>query len=136
MPATIKIWATNQNYTGKIRLINQASDQQTRTYTARIQIINPDANIKYGMAADVFVTPLNLSQGDELPLGCLYANEGKSYVWQVESNSTAKLVPIQVMATDGVSMRIKPGALQHGDVIVNAGTNLLHNGQKLKVYND
>jgi RND family efflux transporter MFP subunit len=81
MPAQVKIWATDQVYKGTIRIINQASDQQTRTFTARIVIINPDANIKYGMAADVKIAPLNVKDGTELPLSSLYSNDGKTSVW-------------------------------------------------------
>ena len=136
MPAQVKIWATDQVYKGVVRLINQASDQQTRTFTARIVITNPDDNIKYGMAADVKINPLNMVDGTVLPLNSLYANDGKSYVWIIDKNSLAKLVPITVISTDGSSIKIKPGALEDGQQVVSAGTNFLYAGQKLKVYTD
>lgn len=136
MPAEIKIWATDASYKGTIRIINQASDQQTRTFTARITINNPDANIKYGMTADVQVSPLNSRDGVELPLNSLYANGGKSYVWLMDKNSQAKLIPVEVISTNGSSMKIQPGSLHDGDKVVSAGSNLIYAGQKLRIYND
>lgn len=136
MPANIKIWATGQSYSGAIRIMNQASDQQTRTFTARVVINNSDNNIKYGMAADVTVTPLNSTDGVELPLNSLYAKDGKSYVWIIDSNSKAKLLPIDVISTDGSSIKVKSSNLHLGDKVVSAGTNFVYAGQKLGVYND
>lgn len=136
MPANIKIWATNQLYSGFVRIINQASDQQTRTFTARVVINNSDGNIKYGMAADVTVTPLNSTDGIELPLNSLYAKDGKSYIWILDQNSKAKLLPISVISTDGSSMKIKSSTLHRGDRVVSAGTNFVYEGQKLGIYND
>lgn len=135
MPATIKLWATGKDYTGNIRTINQASDQQTRTFTARIVIDKADDNIKYGMAADVTLTPLNMIKGLELPLSSIYANQGKSYVWVIDANSDAKLVPVEVLDTDGNSVRIKDNpALVNGTKVVSAGATFIHAGQKLKEY--
>ena len=136
MPAIIKIWATDISYKGTIRIINQASDQQSRTFTARITINNADANIKYGMAADVQVSPLNSTDGVELPLNSLYAKDGKTYVWLMDAKSLAKLVPIEVISTNGSSMKIKPGAVHNGDRVVSAGSNFIYAGQELRIYND
>ncbi len=136
LPAEIKIWATDQQYTGKIRIINQSTDQQTRTYTARIVISNPGPDIKYGMSADVTIQALNSANGLALPLSALYANEGKSYVWVIGANNSAKLVPIDVVSTDGAFMKVKPGTLHDGEKVVSAGTNLIYAGQKLNVYSD
>lgn len=136
MLADIKIWATNKDYKGKIRIINQASDQQTRTFTARIVITNPSDDIKYGMAADATVEPLNATSGMEMPLSCLYAKDGKSYVWVMDSNSMAKLVPVEVIGTDGTSMKIRATGIKDGDKVVSAGTNFIYAGQKLAVYSN
>ncbi len=136
MPAQVKIWATDQIYQGKIRSINQASDQQTRTFTARIVITNPDNNIKYGMASDVTIAPLNVTAGTELPLSSLFSKDGKTYVWLVGAESAAQLVPVKVLSTNGASMKIESGVLKNGQQIVSAGTTFLYAGQKLKVYSD
>lgn len=136
MPAQIKIWATDQIYQGKIRSINQASDQQTRTFTARIVILNPDNNIKYGMAADATIAPLNVTAGTELPLSSLYSKDGKTYVWVVGAESTAQLTPVKVLSTNGESMKIESGAVHNGQQIVSAGTTFLYTGQKLRIYSD
>jgi RND family efflux transporter MFP subunit len=134
MVARIKIWATGSNYQGKVRIVNQANDQQTRTFTARIVINNADDNIKYGMAADVTLQPLNSQNGLELPLSSLYAKNGKSYIWVIDKNSTAKLIPIIVLSTDGEAMKIEAPELKSGDNVVSAGANFIYAGQKLAIY--
>ena len=136
MPVQLKIWATDKCYAGKIRSINQASDQQTRTFTARIVIINPDTSIKYGMSADAKVQPLNDKDGTMLPLSSLYAKDGKTFVWSMGADSQAVLVAVSVISTDGNSMKIQPGVLHDNQKIVAAGTNFVYAGQKLKVYTD
>lgn len=134
MPASIKLWATSQTYSGVVRTINQASDQQTRTYTARVVINNADDNIKYGMAADVTIVPLNSSAGIELPLSSIYANNNKTYVWTLDKNSEANLVPVVVLETDGSSVKVQSSELKNGQRVVSAGANFIHQGQKLREY--
>lgn len=134
MPASIKLWATNKVYQGSIRTINQASDQNTRTFTARVVINSTDDSIKYGMASDVTIIPLNSSGGTELPLNSIYADSGKTYVWTISNDFTANLVPVTVVETDGNSVKIQSGALKNGDKVVSAGANFIHQGQKLKEY--
>jgi multidrug efflux pump subunit AcrA (membrane-fusion protein) len=70
----------------------------------------------------------------EMPLSCLYAKDGKSYVWVMDSNSLAKLVPVEVIGTDGTSMKIRATGIKDGDKVVSAGTNFIYAGQKLAVY--
>jgi len=136
MPAQIKIWATDEVLNGKIRTINQASDQQTRTYTARVVILNPGSDIKYGMSADVTIKPLNSTDGLVLPLNSLYTGNGKSGVWVMGNDEKAKFVPVEVISTDGTSVKIKQGTLNNGDKVVSAGANFVYAGQPLKVYSD
>lgn len=134
MPAEVKLWATNKEYSGSIRTINQASDQQTRTFTARIVIKDADDNIKYGMAADVTLTPMNSSKGIELPLNSIYADGGKTSVWVLDASSNANQVPVTVLETDGNSVKVQSNVLKNGDKVVSAGANFIHQGQKLKEY--
>jgi RND family efflux transporter MFP subunit len=136
MPADVRLWATNKNYVGKIRIINQASDQQTRTYAARVVVLNAESDVKYGMSADVTIKPLNSTDGVVLPINSLYTNNGKTGIWLLDANSKAKFVPVEVIATDGNTMKVKRGIINNGDKIVSAGANFVYEGQQLKVYSD
>lgn len=136
MPAQIRMWATNKVYQGRIRTINQASDSQTRTYTARVVILNPGLDIKYGMSADVAIQPLNSTAGVMLPLNSLYARDNATYVWVMDANSKAQAVPVTVISTDGNSMKVAAAGLKAGDKVISAGANFIYAGQQLKVYAD
>lgn len=134
MPATINMWAHTTPYQGVIRVINLASDSKTRTYMTRITINNPDDKIKYGMAASVNLKPLNEINGTMIPLSSVYAKDGKSAVWSIGADSTVKLEPIEIIASDGAMVKVKSGMLHSGTNIVSAGVNLLYAGQKVQVY--
>ncbi len=136
MPAQIKIWATEQVYRGKIRIINQANDQQTRTFTARIVIDSWESNLKYGMAADVTIAPANASGGISLPLSSLFAKDGKTYVWVINANSRADLVPVTVLSITDTMMKVLSASLVRETKVVKAGTNFVYAGQELKIYNE
>ena len=134
MPAKIQIWALNKTLNGIIRVINSASDQQTRTYSARISLDNPGDEIKYGMAADVSITPLNSTDGFEIPLSSVYSMDGKSYIWELDSQLKTHMVAITVINTDGEIAKISASGIKSGDKIVAAGANFIHDGQIVKEY--
>lgn len=134
MPATIKLWATDKVYNGSVRVINQASDQQTRTFTARVIINSPESEIKYGMAADVTIAPLNSQDGMDLPLDSIYAINGISYIWLINAKSQVEQVEVKILSTDGSSVRVAAPSLKNGDKIVKAGANFIHAGQTVKEY--
>ncbi|MDD3267659.1 MAG: efflux RND transporter periplasmic adaptor subunit, partial [Burkholderiales bacterium] len=134
MQADIKLWATDKTYKGSIRVINGASDQQTRTFTARIMINSPESDIKYGMAADVKLSPLNSRDGIDLPINSIYSINGKSYVWLINAKSQVEQVEVDVLSTDGNIIRVNSPTLKDGDRIVEAGANFIHSGQTVKEY--
>ena len=131
--ATIKLWASDKIYHGKIRAINQANNQQTRTFTARVSLLDADNSIKYGMSADVTIQTNNNSFTTQLPLSSIYAKDGKNYVWVLDSNNIVKLIEVKVIKTDG-SITMVNGELTQGMNIVSAGVNFLHSGEKVNVY--
>lgn len=134
MPANIKMWATDKIYNGSIRVINGASDQQTRTFTARVMINSPESDVKYGMAADVTLSPLNSKDGIDLPINSIYAINGKNYIWLINAKSKVEQLEVNVISTDGNVVRVSCPTLKNGDRIVEAGANFIYSGQIVKEY--
>ncbi len=133
--AAIQIWSNDKIYHGKIRLISQSNDAQTRTYTSRITLTDGDNSIKYGMSAYAQINSKNQTNGLQIPTSSIYPIDGKSYVWLVSSEHTVKSVPISVSSADA-EMAIVNSDLKCGDIIVSAGVNLLHDGQKIREYKE
>ena len=131
--AKVQIWSDDKVYNGKIRTINQSNDEQTRTYTSRITLLDGNDSIKYGMSGYAKILTGSDTTGLTIPTSSIYAIEGKSYVWLLSPDHTVKLVPIQVSSADA-EMSLITANLSCGDIIISAGVNLLHDGQKVKEY--
>ena len=131
--AKVQIWSDDKVYNGKIRIINQSNDIQTRTYTSRITLLDGNDSIKYGMSGYAKIGSNSNVTGLHIPTSSIYAIEGKSYVWLLSPDHTVKAVAIQVSSADA-DISLITANLSCGDIIVSAGVNLLHDGQKVKEY--
>jgi multidrug efflux pump subunit AcrA (membrane-fusion protein) len=67
-----------------------------------------------------------------LPLTALYDVDGKPQVWVVDANtSRVQLRQVMVAQAQRDTVLISRG-LRDGELVVTAGTNLLHAGQKVR----
>lgn len=121
----------DKTYQGALRELAGAADPATRTYAARIAVKNADAAMQLGMSATVWMQ----SAGDlaiRLPLAAVVSRDGKSSVWQVDEAGIVHMTPIAVAGIEGNMVRIASG-LAEGNTVVVAGTNLLRDGEKVKL---
>ncbi|MEI8326817.1 MAG: efflux RND transporter periplasmic adaptor subunit [Betaproteobacteria bacterium] len=121
-----------KTYKGTLRELSPVADPATRTYAARITVLNADDAMRLGMSARVEV------HGDGmptlmLPLTALYRNGDKTAVWLVDP-ATFKVELANVTVTsvqdDGVAIGL---GLKEGDTVVTAGVQKLMAGQKVRV---
>lgn len=127
----VRTWAQQDHpVPGVVREIAPAADPATRTFSARIAMPNPPADIRLGMTAIVsFRSPL--PPGIRLPLTALLSDQGKTSVWVVDKGKV-KLVPIEVAGPQGNEILVASG-LDAGQEVVIAGVHLLREGQKVNV---
>lgn len=131
-PAQVSLWANpNKIYEGIVREIAPAADSTTRTFQARIALINPDDNILLGMTAEVKFSGKD-SSNFFLPMPAITQREGKNIVWVVDTHS-GKAQPRRVRAglfhQDGVYVT---DGLQDGELVVVAGVHTLLPGQVVR----
>jgi RND family efflux transporter MFP subunit len=129
---TVRTWANpKEAIPGKLRELSPVADAATRTYTAKISILDAPADVRLGMSA--YVTFNSASQGPMLkvPLTALVQDQGKTAVWVVE-NGAVRLAPVQLAGPAGNDMLIASG-LAPGQIVVTAGVHLLKPGQKVTV---
>jgi len=128
---TVRTWAQRDTaVAGVVREIAPAADPATRTFSARVALPTPQADIRLGMTATVsFSAPL--PPGIRLPLTALLNDQGKTSVWVVEKGKV-KLVPVVLAGPQGNEILVASG-LDAGQEVVIAGVHLLREGQKVSI---
>ncbi|MGV8900421.1 MAG: efflux RND transporter periplasmic adaptor subunit [Burkholderiaceae bacterium] len=132
----VRIWANPQAVLqGKLRELSPVADPVTRTYTAKITILNAPSEVKLGMTAYVSFVAKTPDAMFAVPLTALLqdkkTNSAATAVWLVE-NGAVRLVPVQIGGTSGDDVLLASGVTT-GQTIVTAGVNLLKSGQKVKI---
>ncbi|MEO8171312.1 MAG: efflux RND transporter periplasmic adaptor subunit [Oxalobacteraceae bacterium] len=128
----VRIWANPQAVLqGKLRELSPVADPVTRTYTAKITILNAPAEVRLGMTAYVSFVAKTPDAMFAVPLTALLQDKAATAVWLVE-NGAVRLVPVQIGGTSGDDVLLASG-VNAGQTIVTAGVNLLKAGQKVKI---
>jgi multidrug efflux system membrane fusion protein len=130
----VTLWAAPQKvYRGRVREVSPSADAVTRTYAARISVLDPDAAMKLGMTANVFLRGIARGPAIELPASAVFRQGDKAAVWLIDpASQQVKAVAVEVgrYHEDRVSIR---AGLKDGDVVVRAGVHKLFEGEKVRV---
>jgi len=120
---------------GKVREVAPGADPVSKTYKARITLINPHPEIKLGMTATIFIeVPGREKNVVLLPLSAIYQTGKEPQVWIVQDH-TVKLKEVTLKSFAGDQVQIADG-LHGGEVVVTAGVNQLIEGQKVRTRNE
>ena len=132
----VRLWAGDRTLHGRVREIAPMADPATRTYPARITLIDAPESVALGMSATVlFDTPL-ASSVIALPLQALFKDGDATFVWLLDRREmTVKRSPITLANVAGNDVVIASGVAP-GDTVVTAGVHLLKPGQKVKLLDD
>ena len=119
-------------YAAKLRELSPAADAASRTYTARLSIINADDAVRLGMSATVRLE-LAEAQAIVIPNSALYTRDNATRVWLVDrASETVKAVEVKTGESTNEGVAVMSG-LKPGDLVVTAGANLLQPGQKVRL---
>jgi multidrug efflux system membrane fusion protein len=131
---TITLWADpSRIYRGKVREVSPSADPVTRTYAARISVLDADTSVSLGMTANVYLKELQGGQTMLLPATALFQDDNEAAVWVVDpATSQVKLVPVQVGEYMEDKVTILSG-LNPGDIVVRAGVHKLFAGEKVRI---
>jgi RND family efflux transporter MFP subunit len=130
---SVRLWAGSAALRGRVREIAPLADAATRTYPARITLIDPPADVALGMTATVrFEAPLP-QPVITVPMQALLRDGERTYVWKLDRGAgTVRREAVQVATVSGNDL-VLAGGVQPGDVLVTAGVHLLKEGQKVRV---
>lgn len=118
--------------TGRVRQIDPAADPNTRTFRVRVTILSPPPSMRLGASITGRIR-LDPSSGVAIPPGALTEADGRAAVWLVDPTSmTVALHNISVSRFTSDAVFVADG-LKPEDVIVTAGVQALHPGQKVRL---
>lgn len=132
MPARISLWSEpGRVLAGTLREVAPGADSASRTWRARVTIVDPDASVNLGQTARVRFT----SESDDassrwsIPITALHVHEGAAAVWRLDPATRAvTLIPVEVSAYHEDTVELASGV--DGDAwLVVAGVHKLSEGQ-------
>lgn len=130
---SVTLWAApDKRYTAKLRELAADTDPITRTYEARVTIVNPDDGVRLGMTANVLL-PGDQGTAFSLPMTAIYDNGGQTQVWVMdEKTQRVSLRPVTLAGARNGIVLVDKG-LHAGEKVVTAGAHLLHANEKVSV---
>jgi membrane fusion protein, multidrug efflux system len=116
----------------RVRTVSPQADPVTRTFQARLSLIDHPEAMRLG-ATVTGRLQLEGGSGISIPASALTAIDRRPAVWVVDPQSlTVKLRNVEVERSDPATVVISQG-LEPGEVVVTAGVQALHPGQKVRL---
>ncbi|MCW3473481.1 efflux RND transporter periplasmic adaptor subunit [Limobrevibacterium gyesilva] len=120
------------NATGRVREVAPQADPVTRTFLVRVGLTDPPAVMRLGSTVNGSVE-LESTPVIAVPASALTASNNQPAVWIVDPSAlTVSLRNVEVLRFDP-SMVVVDHGLDVGDIVVTAGAQALHPGQKVRL---
>ncbi|MGE5489792.1 MAG: efflux RND transporter periplasmic adaptor subunit [Actinomycetota bacterium] len=130
--AEVTLWSDgNKTIKGRLRELAPAADPATRTYPARISLLDVSQQMPLGLSATVrFKTGGDTAQA--IPLTAIFQQGQQTAVWMITKDATLNLRPVSVARYGDQAAFITAG-LTAGERIVAAGVHKLHEGEQVRL---
>lgn len=116
---------------GRVREVAPRADPVTGTFRVRVGLIDPPAAMRLGSTVTGHMR-VERASGFEIPGSALVRSGAQAAVWVVDPKTkTVSLRAIDVASHDASRVAVAAG-LEAGDVVVTAGVQALHPGQKVR----
>ncbi|WP_342394971.1 efflux RND transporter periplasmic adaptor subunit [Rhodoblastus sp.] len=117
---------------GRVRQVDPQADPVTRTFKVRVAVNNPPPAMRLG-ATVTGRMEVDHGHGVSIPASALTASGTTPAVWVVDPKSlTVALQPVEVLRFDPGTV-VLSGGLDPGAIVVTAGVQALHPGQKVRL---
>ena len=118
--------------TGRVREVGEQADPVTRTFQVKVGLTDPPPAMRLGSTVTGSVQ-LNSAPVITIPASALARGNQQAAVWIVDPSSlTVSMRNIDVLRYDPGTVVVSHG-LDTGDIVVTAGVQALHPGQKVRL---
>lgn len=121
-----------RSWRGKLRELSPAADPATRTYAARVTVLEPGDDVELGMSARVAASANGGPARIEVPVAALSTRGEQPEVFVVDGQSAVQPRRVRTAGIAGERVVIESG-LSPGDIVVAAGGQLLRAGQRVRL---
>ena len=117
---------------GRVREVSPRADPVTGTFQVRVGLIDPPAGLRLGSTVTGSMR-IESASAMEIPGSALVRQGAQSAVWVVDPKTqTVSIKQIEVASHDANRV-VVAGGLEQGDLVVTAGVQALHSGQKVRL---
>ena len=117
---------------GRVRQVDPQADPVTRTFKVRVSVSDPPSAMRLG-ATVTGRMDMESATGISVPASALTTIDREPALWIVDPASlTVTLRPVEVLRFDPGTVVISQG-LDGGEIVVTAGVQALHPGQKVRL---
>jgi len=120
---------------GRLRELSPAADPLTRTYAARVTLVEPAPGLELGMTARVEAGAQEAVRVIELPLSALYTRGTTAQVFVLGEGGIVRLQEVILGRATSGGFLVQSG-LKEGERVVAAGAPLLRPGQRVRVMDE
>lgn len=128
--AMVELWA-GKSYRGRLRELTPMADAASRTFAARIAILDAAADLPLGMTATVSFVRAG-SEKIVVPLAAILQQGEQAAVWVIGADGTLTQRPVEIERYADSGAVLKAG-LNVGETIVAAGAFKLATGEKVRI---
>ena len=128
--AAVELWAGKATLRGRLRELAPVADPASRTYAARVSLLDDDPAVVLGMSATV---RFSRDAGSALivPHSAIFQQGAQPAVWVLNPDDSLALRAVTVSAYSDAGATVVAG-LKPGEAIVAAGVHKLVAGQKVR----
>jgi RND family efflux transporter MFP subunit len=124
--AQVRVSGDTQVYEGTVSYVSTAASMASRTFTAKVEVPNPDNRLKPGSYAKVDLVSGTEASVLAIPLRAVAGSEGGYYVFTAE-NGVARRTAVTLGATYNDMIEVQSG-LTEGAEVICTNINSLQDG--------
>jgi len=133
IPVTVRVDAlANRVWQGRVDSVIASADQSSRTFSAKVRIVNTDRSLRPNMYANAEVVTGRIANATLVPKAAIFQANGRKVV-AIVRNGTAKFVQVTTGITSGDDVVVRAGALGPNARVMVSGQENLADGQKVNV---
>lgn len=129
-PVDIRVKATNEHFSGKVKRYSDQLDRSTRTMQVEVDVPNPEYKLTPGMYADVTFRVQNDPRALTLPSQAINRGTSKSTVLLVDSQNRVQEREIET-GIEGANRTQIISGLSEGDRVIVGSPSAYHNGEQV-----